>query len=390
MYIAFVSEYNAEIAQQRSGVPYRIVQALRQAGHTVAVLQVQDNRKFPARLISRLIQAYFKVLLGGRAGWYEARYAPAMVAAYLKTAPAKRVLASTECVFSISPATVCAYQGDAPVVLWIDNIYVTYNLYPNRQDICSRSTVEAMIAERKAFAKATLVCTASTWLKDRLLQQYPDLSARLRVVPRGASLAQWPTEEAVAHAIDLRLKAPRLQLLFVNSGLWDVGRKGGPMVVETFLLLYKQLPLELHLIGDVAHEVQAYLANYPVYFWGKIDRSTSLGEQQYIARLQSAHLLFVPSIADGFGITYAEAAAWGLPSIAKQVMGVPEAVVEGITGHLLPTQASAEAFASLILKCWVQKDAYAELCKRAANHASRNFNWQQNVEHIIQLLSSTP
>ena len=39
---------------------------------------------------------------------------------------------------------------------------------------------------------------------------------------------------------------------------------------------------------------------------------------------------------EGFGLVYLEAAAHGLPVVAHAVGGVPEAVVDGVTGLLVP------------------------------------------------------
>jgi phosphatidylinositol alpha-1,6-mannosyltransferase len=55
---------------------------------------------------------------------------------------------------------------------------------------------------------------------------------------------------------------------------------------------------------------------------------------------------------EGFGLVYLEAAAHGLPVVAHAVGGVPEAVVDGVTGVLVPPKnrpALTAAFARLIV-----------------------------------------
>jgi glycosyltransferase involved in cell wall biosynthesis len=54
---------------------------------------------------------------------------------------------------------------------------------------------------------------------------------------------------------------------------------------------------------------------------------------------------------EGFGLVYLEAAAHGLPVVAHAVGGVPEAVVDNVTGLLVPPAdqpALTAAFARLI------------------------------------------
>lgn len=54
---------------------------------------------------------------------------------------------------------------------------------------------------------------------------------------------------------------------------------------------------------------------------------------------------------EGFGLVYLEAAAHGLPIVAHAVGGVPEAVVDNLTGLLVPPRHPAQlaaAFEKLI------------------------------------------
>lgn len=50
---------------------------------------------------------------------------------------------------------------------------------------------------------------------------------------------------------------------------------------------------------------------------------------------------------EGFGLTLTEAASHGLPSVAAAVDGIQDAVLEGVTGHLVP-EGDAEAFAAAL------------------------------------------
>jgi glycosyltransferase involved in cell wall biosynthesis len=59
----------------------------------------------------------------------------------------------------------------------------------------------------------------------------------------------------------------------------------------------------------------------------------------------------LPDSVEGFGLVYLEAAAHGLPIVAHAVGGVPEAVMDGVTGLLVPPDnrsALTAAFARLI------------------------------------------
>jgi phosphatidyl-myo-inositol dimannoside synthase len=72
-----------------------------------------------------------------------------------------------------------------------------------------------------------------------------------------------------------------------------------------------------------------------VVFHGAVDA-------QKLALLYSQADLFVMPVVDdpfdkeGFGLSYLEAASYGVPSIATDIPGVDEAVLQGETGVLIP------------------------------------------------------
>jgi glycosyltransferase involved in cell wall biosynthesis len=88
----------------------------------------------------------------------------------------------------------------------------------------------------------------------------------------------------------------------------------------------------------------------PVRFFGNIPdyELSALYERADIFAMTSIH---VDNSVEGFGLVYLEAAAHGLPVVAHSVGGVPEAVVDGVTGLLVPPHRPiqlAAAFQRLI------------------------------------------
>jgi len=75
-----------------------------------------------------------------------------------------------------------------------------------------------------------------------------------------------------------------------------------------------------------------------------------LGFREDIASLLAcAELLVLPSLNEGFGMVLLEAMAMGSPVVASAVGGVPEVVLDGRTGLLVPP-ADPEALAAAILR----------------------------------------
>jgi glycosyltransferase involved in cell wall biosynthesis len=69
---------------------------------------------------------------------------------------------------------------------------------------------------------------------------------------------------------------------------------------------------------------------------------------QAMARLAEADVFCLPSTYEGLPLAILEAMAAGLPVVATAVSGNPEAVVDGVTGLLVPPE-SAEALAAALV-----------------------------------------
>ena len=67
---------------------------------------------------------------------------------------------------------------------------------------------------------------------------------------------------------------------------------------------------------------------------------------------QGARILVLPSIAyDTFPIVAAEGIAYGLPVIGSRIGGLPELILEDVTGHLIEL-GNPTALSAIIAKLW--------------------------------------
>jgi glycosyltransferase involved in cell wall biosynthesis len=381
--LLFISEFDANDPISRSGVPFRLFEAAKHLGLKVSALQVNELRTIPEKLLSRYRQFLHTTILRGKKGWYDAMFSVTYSKGFGRSLTQLKHK-SDLWVLSISPRAVAFLPPGPPLALWIDNTFDTYAMYPGREGICRQTFNEANRVERMAFARAERVYTASGWLAQRLPETHGLSPHKISVLPRGANLADWPTESIVDKAIVKRMNDTTCRLLFVNSGNWMVGRKGGPLVLDTWRILKNWIPAQLTIVGDIPMDLKEKLEAEGAICTGKINRAGQEGEARYVGLLLQSHFMFVPSRADGFGIVYAEAAACGLPSLAKAIMGVTEAVKKGITGHLLGAEATANDFASLLKSLWEQKEAYKSLCRSTYTYAQEHFSWENNVKKIVE------
>ncbi len=112
---------------------------------------------------------------------------------------------------------------------------------------------------------------------------------------------------------------------------------------------------------------------------GVAGRVTFLGEVRDVPLLLARAGAFVlPSLSEGIPLTILEAMARGLPVVATRVGGIPEVVVDGETGFLVPSDDSA-ALAGAILRLWRDPDAARRMGLDGRRRVERLFDVRRMV-----------
>lgn len=173
----------------------------------------------------------------------------------------------------------------------------------------------------------------------------------------------------------------KFKILFVGR---HIERKGITYLIEAA----KHLPadrFEIRIVGvgDLTDKLTAQAAAYPqVTFTGKL--SPEALEYEY----RTANVFTLPAIVDskgdteGLGVVLIEAMELGLPIVASNVGGIPDVVVNGQSGLLVPEKdpvALANAFKTLATNPGLIKELLAGSRKRIAEC----FTWDGIIERQI-------
>lgn len=119
---------------------------------------------------------------------------------------------------------------------------------------------------------------------------------------------------------------------------------------------------------------------------GRVDDATL--EAAYFAA--DAHVFPVieqTGDVEGFGMVALEAAAHGLPTVAFEVGGIPDAVAEGISGRLVES-GNYPALSAAVAET-LRTSNTAECLERCRDHAAQ-FNWLHFQERFLKLLQNMP
>jgi glycosyltransferase involved in cell wall biosynthesis len=167
----------------------------------------------------------------------------------------------------------------------------------------------------------------------------------------------------------------------------DVKTEGLTWVIRTCGALYRRgQPLWLVIAGDGKEKdklKQLAAAHLPqrVRFVGRIARND-------MYRYYSAADLFVfPGIRESLGMVYLEAQACGLPVVAFNDAGVPEAVKDGVTGLLVPA-FDAKAFEEAVARFLNDVQLRRRMGRAAQSYVRQNHNLNRNYRQIDRILQA--
>ncbi len=231
-----------------------------------------------------------------------------------------------------------------------------------------------------------IVCVSRATRDECVLREIP--AARCSVIPNGVDAEDFysPVERSrLLSQVESALKRPlgsRKILLTVGR---LVKRKGigwfienvVPQIGEEYIYVVVGAGPEL---PDIAKRVGACRL---------ADRVILAGKQPDFVRnclLNVAEAFIMPNIVisgdvEGFGIAALEAGACGLPVIASGIQGICDAVVDGVTGHLVRA-GDAAGFVNKIETLDLDRD-------RIRSTVSGRFSWGQIGMQYAQLLTQS-
>jgi glycosyltransferase involved in cell wall biosynthesis len=207
----------------------------------------------------------------------------------------------------------------------------------------------------------------------------------LPLAPASASATPSPRGDSPKtpepHAINGKFK-----ILFVGR---HIERKGICYLIEAAKYLPRdQFEIRIVGVGDLTEELKKQAASMPpesaeIIFTGK------LSPEELANEYKTANVFTLPAIVDskgdteGLGVVLIEAMELGLPVVASNVGGIPDVVVDGVSGILVP-EKSPEALASAFKKLSSDAGLVRDLLAGAQKRIAECFTWDGIIERQVQ------
>lgn len=236
---------------------------------------------------------------------------------------------------------------------------------------------------KEKFANAVKIITTTDYNKKYLSELLGgELGENVEIVKYGIDIFKF----SFFH----RKASDKIKILFVGR---MVEKKGPSYAIEAFKLATAENPdIELRMIGDgplknTTDQLIKELHLENVTMLGGLSQSKVLKE------MQEADIFFLPSLTadngdrEGSPVSILEAAATGLPVVSTQHTGIPEIVIDGKTGFLVP-EKDTNAMAAALNKLISNPDLRDEMGKKGRTHVETNYDRKKEMDHLEKIFNS--
>ena len=233
-----------------------------------------------------------------------------------------------------------------------------------------------------AYQNADLIHCASKYTESRI--KNATNIKHTCVIPNGVNYERFVKDPDISH-----LKAefgPGKIILSVGA---LKPRKGYDVMLKAFKMVKDEIANVKYLIigdgswqQDLCHLAKQLKIEEDVYFLGT-KSGDELIQYYHLCDVYAHTPVNINDEFEGFGIVYLEAGACGKPVVASDSGGVPDAVLDGVTGLLVP-EKDVEATAKA-LKRVLTDEKLAEQLGANGRKRAKELSWDNIVKKIIEM-----
>ena len=261
--------------------------------------------------------------------------------------------------------------------------------------------------EKSAYESAAAIVAVSRGMREDILRCYPRVEPdTVHVIHNGIDLAKWHAPEgAQGEELQARVLAEhgidpsKRTVVFVGR---ITRQKGLPY----FLRAARELPDDVQLVlcagapdtKEIAAEVDGLVAQLKEKRSGVVLITEMLPQPEVAAILDVADVFITPSVYEPLGIVNLEAMALGLPVVGTATGGIPDVIVDGETGYLVPIdqktdgtgtpldpEAFEQAMAERLIKVLDDPAMARRMGQAGLERARTHFSWEAIGAKTVEL-----
>jgi alpha-maltose-1-phosphate synthase len=285
----------------------------------------------------------------------------------------------------------------------LPHVMTTHSLEPSRpwkEEQLGGGYRLSSFCERTAIESADAVIAVSKAMREDVLAAYPSLDpGRLHVILNGIDTEQYRPDPGTDVLERYGVRADQPLVVFVGR---ITRQKGIVHLAEAALSIDPRAQLVLAAgapdTPEIAREMEARVERARNERGNVVWIEQMLAKEEVIQLLSHATCFVCPSIYEPLGIVNLEAMACGAAVVATATGGIPEVVVDGETGLLVPFEpgdpvtrepADPAAFAREIAErvdtLVADPDLAARMGEAGRLRAVEHFSWRRIAEQTLDL-----
>ena len=199
--------------------------------------------------------------------------------------------------------------------------------------------------ERRNTERADLVVLSSRYSADIARAEYDVPASRLAVVPEAIDVEGWRARFARAG------QRPRAGPVVLCVARQYPRKRIGDLLYAAAWLRSRIPAARIRIVGKGPEWALLVRLHGALGLGERVALLGDISRERLAEEYANADCFCLPSVQEGFGIVFLEAMAAGLPVVACRAAAVPEVVLDGQTGVLVPPrdpEALARALADLL------------------------------------------
>ncbi len=226
-------------------------------------------------------------------------------------------------------------------------------------------------------AAAEFVVTVSEANARHLVEQHGVLRSRIRVIPCGVDTARFePLTAAASKSSDI----PKIVCVARHVAVKNLN-----LLLQAFAELKRRgAVFQGVLVGDGPLRLELEAACDRLELRDRITFTGALPQEEVLPWWQQADIAVLSSENEGMPVCLMEAAACGVPAVATAVGGIPELIVDGETGLLVPP-AQPDALAGALCSLLANPERRKAMGRAARQRATAMFSLERQIDHLLAL-----
>ena len=277
-------------------------------------------------------------------------------------------------IFTTSSLPVAFLESKKPIYFYTDATFENMiDYYESFSNLSYISKTIGNYIEQKSIHNVTCSIYASEWAANSALNYYGAYEDKVKVVNFGLNMDNDLTEQLIKEMIKKRLKDEEIKLFFMGV---DFKRKGGDLALKIVKKINdKGYKCKLFISGcevDLDDEYKKY-----VEVLGYLNKDIDKDREKINKLYSDSHFFILPTRNEAYGIVFAEASSYGLPSITTSTGGVNSVIADDKNGYCLSINSDESEYANLIIDIFKNKERYENLCIKSYNEYKNRLNWNE-------------